>query len=782
MSIRKWVALLLTAVLCLSALSALAAVADITLGATGGENKITVSGTAEPGETVRLTIEGTAFTQDVAGGPFSHVFSPVPAGTYTVVATYVGDALPGPASVSNVSVTNPPPPPPPNIVIGYAAGGVGELTVTGSAQDGQALTVTLTVGGSPVKTDTAYASEGTFAYQAYGLDPGSYTISVTYTPDVPGTGATQAGIQVQAPTPPAVDLTIADVTLINRNQVKVTGTGNPNQSIVASVGAYSANATVQADGGYSTTILGLADGTYGQVEVKYQPPKLATSGNDATWSAFPLTVAPLPPDNNLYAFNLVPGYGSVYMSGKGKVGSKVSCSIGAPFTKEVTIDSNGNFEATFDNVPAGVRSTATVQYSDGTVGTGINYTTPYTVLPPITTPTPTLTVDPLYSDSRYVMGKTQADLNVRVQTKFGSTDFDSTTKADTNGLFTVQLPSPQLAGAKVKVTVTYEVTKTVSVELTVLAASSSVYTNLRKGSTGTAVTNLQARLLDLGYPVTVTGTFDNQTEAAVRSFQYLNGLGIDGIAGRLTQTALYSVGAVPYSAGGSGTYVTLVRGDRGERVRQLQQRLAELGYYTIRVDGIFGVGTQTAVRNFQSNNALPVTGVADAATQALLFSSAAKPSYTAPSGYVTLRNGSRGTAVRNLQTRLSVLGYYYGSLDGIFGSQTEAAVRSFQRLNGLGVNGVADVTTQNLLFSSSAIPYSSSPSTGYVYLHYGSEGQAVVRLQTALRNKGYYMGKLDGKYYDQTYDAVKRFQRDNGLVVDGLAGKMTQNKLYGTSY
>jgi peptidoglycan hydrolase-like protein with peptidoglycan-binding domain len=222
-------------------------------------------------------------------------------------------------------------------------------------------------------------------------------------------------------------------------------------------------------------------------------------------------------------------------------------------------------------------------------------------------------------------------------------------------------------------------------------------------------------------------------------------------------------------------------------VTTLQMYLKSLGYYNLRVDGIFGVGTETGVRNFQIMNGLPATGVADDATQRLLYSGTALGSGGGggggggSSGYATLRIGNRGTAVRNMQVRLANLGYYTGPIDGIFGSKTEAAVRSFQSRNNLAVSGIAYSETQSALYSSSALP-NGNASSGYVYLHYGSRGAAVTRLQTALKNLGYYKGPLSGQYYDQTYAAVKAFQRANGLVADGIAGRKTQNRLYGTNY
>lgn len=56
---------------------------------------------------------------------------------------------------------------------------------------------------------------------------------------------------------------------------------------------------------------------------------------------------------------------------------------------------------------------------------------------------------------------------------------------------------------------------------------------------------------------------------------------------------------------------------------------------------------------------------------------------------------------------------------------------------------------------------------------YGSRGSEVTQIQTKLKRWGYYNGNIDGIYGTQTVNAVKRFQRKNGLNVDGIAGKKT---------
>ena len=66
----------------------------------------------------------------------------------------------------------------------------------------------------------------------------------------------------------------------------------------------------------------------------------------------------------------------------------------------------------------------------------------------------------------------------------------------------------------------------------------------------------------------------------------------------------------------------------------------------------------------------------------------------------------------------------------------------------------------------------------YKKLKKGSRGAAVKALQTELKNQGYYSGRIDGIYGKGTVNAVKAFQRKNGLKADGIAGPQTQTKLY----
>ncbi|MGI6168715.1 MAG: peptidoglycan-binding protein [Christensenellales bacterium] len=79
----------------------------------------------------------------------------------------------------------------------------------------------------------------------------------------------------------------------------------------------------------------------------------------------------------------------------------------------------------------------------------------------------------------------------------------------------------------------------------------------------------------------------------------------------------------------------------------------------------------------------------------------------------TIRNGSRGSHVRTLQTQLNQLGFTCGKVDGVFGMRTEAAVRAYQRVRGLVVDGIVGPKTWGALGAEST---STEPGTAHFKL------------------------------------------------------------------
>ena len=156
------------------------------------------------------------------------------------------------------------------------------------------------------------------------------------------------------------------------------------------------------------------------------------------------------------------------------------------------------------------------------------------------------------------------------------------------------------------------------------------------------------------------------------------------------------------SGGGSGRTAAVVapdmpmlyRGCTGDAVKTLQEKLNAKGFDSGNVDGIFGAKTYAAVTAFQKANSLGVDGIVGKLTWAKLYGvSPAMPVETTVVGRPMVSYGSRGDAVRKLQELLNVKGYTCGSVDGIFGSKTKAAVLAFQKANGLGADGIVGPLT-----------------------------------------------------------------------------------------
>ena len=314
------------------------------------------------------------------------------------------------------------------------------------------------------------------------------------------------------------------------------------------------------------------------------------------------------------------------------------------------------------------------------------------------------------------------------------------------------------------------------------------YPVLRVGSTGSDVSDLQARLTELGYYTgTIDGKYSTGTQSAVTEFQSRNGLTADGIAGRATQDKLYSASAQPKTVSASATesgYTLLKEGASGLEVRKLQGRLAELGYYAGGVDGIYGSTTTSAVKAFQRANGLSGDGQAGTQTQTKLYSANAKyatsPVTTAnPDQTRTLSVGMTGNDVYALQERLIELNYLSGVADGVFGTETQNALIAFQNRNGLTADGTAGASTlKKLSGSCKAATATAAPSSNGT-LHEGDSGEDVYNLQARLFELGYYNGRIDGRYSSETTAAVKAFQKANGLSADGIAGSGTLSILYG---
>ena len=196
---------------------------------------------------------------------------------------------------------------------------------------------------------------------------------------------------------------------------------------------------------------------------------------------------------------------------------------------------------------------------------------------------------------------------------------------------------------------------------------------------------------------------------------------------------------------------SMKQGSRGSDVKQLQKNLIGMGYLDGSADGIYGAKTKTAVSEFQKDFGLSADGTAGEATQTALRS-----------------------AVVRLQVELKAAGHAAGTADGKFGAKTKKALESYQKDKKLAQTGEADPATW------AAINLVSSGMNIGTSLKKGSSGTAVKHLQKALIGLGYLNGVADGKFGAKTAEAVKDYQRDYGLGVDGSAGKKTLTSIKNT--
>ncbi|HEY9737436.1 MAG TPA: peptidoglycan-binding domain-containing protein [Trichocoleus sp.] len=207
---------------------------------------------------------------------------------------------------------------------------------------------------------------------------------------------------------------------------------------------------------------------------------------------------------------------------------------------------------------------------------------------------------------------------------------------------------------------------------------------LRLGSQGEAVSELQAMLKLLGfYTGTVNGQFQEPTQSAVQRFQSAAGLNPDGIVGSATWSQLLptppSEANPPTAAGGSTTPPS---GSAAAPTSTPAPTPAPTPAST--------PAAQTSPQPAAPASSPPAAG------QTPRPSNTAPPAAGGSSGATALpvlRPGMRGDAVTRLQERLKALGFYRGTVDGIFGAQTEQAVKQAQQQYRLEPDGIVGPAT-----------------------------------------------------------------------------------------
>ena len=347
---------------------------------------------------------------------------------------------------------------------------------------------------------------------------------------------------------------------------------------------------------------------------------------------------------------------------------------------------------------------------------------------------------------------------------------------------------------------------------------------VRRGDRGPSVFTLQRQLnrITKDYPffgtLTPDGIFGEQMAETVKRFQRQFSLTADGVVGRQTWykisyiyvsvkdlAELTSEGETSSGVLSDGTWggTVLRTGSRGGAVEQLQFWLNTISQYvasipSVSVDGSFGSRTAAAVRAFQRRYGLAVDGVVGEATWNAIYAQffSIQSDNGTPNAYpgTALRQGDEGQNVRLVQFWLKIARTVYTALnnptvDGQFGAATKRAVEAFQRYFGLTADGVVGRTTWNKLrevytdIANDLLAESLRPGEFPGVLRRGASGRAVRELQYYLYLMHTYNPSLpsvniDGNFGAATEAAVRAFQRQAGLTVDGVVGRATWENLY----
>ncbi len=155
-------------------------------------------------------------------------------------------------------------------------------------------------------------------------------------------------------------------------------------------------------------------------------------------------------------------------------------------------------------------------------------------------------------------------------------------------------------------------------------------------------------------------------------------------------------------------------GSRSQAVKDVQLLLNQNKFYYGAMDGIYGPRMRSSIISFQRSRNLPADGVVNAKTWEALIDLDKRTSPTrfaylgkySPSTAPMLKVGSKGQAVRDVQTYLKQQGFYVGQVDGIYGRATASAVKSFQQNRAkLRADGIVGSSTWQAMINDKKGPF-----------------------------------------------------------------------------
>lgn len=275
------------------------------------------------------------------------------------------------------------------------------------------------------------------------------------------------------------------------------------------------------------------------------------------------------------------------------------------------------------------------------------------------------------------------------------------------------------------------------------------------GDSNDVVRQLQQRLATQ-YPLNVTGTYDSATNQYVLAYQTANSITANGIVGPITWNKLFPI-------------LKMGRGTK-DQVRALQVLLYRQKHGLL-IDGVFGSGTQAAVKAYQTLRNLTSDGIVGANTWASLCLATPPAGNTlyfgtggSSSGSGTIyRQGDTGAAIHQIKRRMAVESMFTGTVNAVFDAELTYAVKVFQASEDIRVDGLVGPVTWSLLFP--------------IVKKQTGQQEGAKAVQALLNLNGYNVGTPDGLFGTGSENKLKQFQTANGLDSDGVCGAKTWAKL-----
>ena len=250
---------------------------------------------------------------------------------------------------------------------------------------------------------------------------------------------------------------------------------------------------------------------------------------------------------------------------------------------------------------------------------------------------------------------------------------------------------------------------------------------------------------------------------------------------RLVAFVMAMILVLSVAATALAAYNTIPYGEQSNDVRKMQNALKKKGFYSGTVDGKFGPSTKSAVIKYQKYLGITADGKPGNKTLTALYEGRSAINQAnntelknsiEPSNPRTLHYGQTGTRVKNLQRALYKAGVYKGSIDGVLGDLTLAAVKKYQYQVGLRADGLAGTQTLNSLYKKTGEKVGNA-----MLLAVGSKGEEVKNVKSYLVSKGYSIPDISDVYTEELANSVREWQKATGQTETGTITEGQFNKL-----